>query len=94
MREQIDMLTFMHNGYRPFGDTDARAIVICSEEPVVFLFISKIANVVRLDSLDDPRPHVNVATQTVGDYRRMNFLDRLASRGSPRIVKPGEAEPN
>jgi len=97
MREQIEMLTLMDDDYRAFGEADGRGIVICSEEPVDFHPINKTANVVRVDSLDDAIPHVNVATQTVGFYpfnRMVTYRDRLASCGAQRIVHLGEAGPS
>ena len=97
MREQIEMLTLMDDDYRAFGETNGKGIVICSEEPVDFHPINKTANVVRVDSLDDAIPHVNVATQTVGFYpfnRMAAYRDRLASCGAQRIVHLGEAGPS
>lgn len=97
MREHIEMLTLMDDDYRAFGETDGKGIVICSEEPVDFHPINKTANVVRVDSLDDAIPHVNVATQTVGFYpfnRMAAYRDRLASCGAQRIVHLGEAGPS
>lgn len=97
MREQIEMLTLMDDDYRAFGETDGKGIVVCSEEPVDFHPINKTANVVRVDSLDDAIPYVNVATQTVGFYpfdRMPTYRDRLASCGAQRIVHLGEAGPS
>ena len=96
MREEIDMLSMLEDEYRVWGKTDGKGLVIRSEEPVDFHPINKVANVVRVDSLDDAVKWVNVATQTVGffPFNRMDdYRDRLASGGAQRIVHLGEAGP-
>lgn len=96
LRERIDTLVMLDE-FRVWGRTDGTGLVIRSEDPVDFHPINKIANVVRVDSLDDAVRHVNVATQTVGFYpfqRMADFRDRLASGGAQRIVRLGEAGPS
>lgn len=96
MREEIDMLAMMDDEFRVWGRTDGKGLVIRSEEPVDFHPINKVANVVRVDSLDDAVKYVNVATQTVGFFpfdRMADYRDRLASGGAQRIVHLGEAGP-
>ncbi len=96
MREEIDMLSMMDDEFRVWGKTDGKGLVIRSEEPVDFHPINKVANVVRVDSLDDAVKWVNVATQTVGFFpfdRMADYRDRLASGGAQRIVHLGEAGP-
>lgn len=97
MREQIETLTLMDDEFTVVGKTDGKGLVICSEEPVDFHPINKVANVVRVDSLDDAVRWINVATQTVGFYpfhRMPDYRDRLASGGAQRIVHLGEAGPS
>jgi hypothetical protein len=96
MREQIETLMLMDDEFAVWGKTDGTGLVIRSEEPVDFHPINKVANVVRVDSLDDATKWVNVATQTVGFYpfdRMVDYRDRLASGGAQRIVHLGEAGP-
>lgn len=97
MREQIETLTLMDDEFTVVGKPDGKGLVVCSEEPVDFHPINKVANVVRVDSLDDAVRWVNVATQTVGFYpfhRMPDYRDRLASGGAQRIVHLGEAGPS
>jgi Acyl-CoA reductase (LuxC) len=97
LREQVGALSLMEDDYRVWGRTDGKGLVIRSEEPVDFHPINKIANVVRVDRLDDAVKWVNVATQTVGFYpfdRMADYRDRLASSGAQRIVQLGEAGPS
>ena len=97
LREQIDMLAMLDDEFRLWGKTDGKGLVIRSDEPVDFHPINKIANVVRVDSLDDAVKYINVATQTVGFYpfdRMADYRDRLASGGAQRIVHLGEAGPS
>ncbi|MDE2301330.1 MAG: long-chain-fatty-acyl-CoA reductase [Sphingomonadales bacterium] len=97
MREEIEALMMMDDDYRVWGKTDGRGLVIRSDEPVDFHPINKVANVVRVDRLDDAVRYINVATQTVGFYpfhRMPDYRDRLASGGAQRIVHLGEAGPS
>jgi hypothetical protein len=97
MREQIETLMLMDDEFAVWGKTDGTGLVIRSEEPVDFHPINKVANVVRVDSLDDATKWVNVATQTVGFYpfdRMADYRDRLASGGAQRVVHLGEAGPS
>jgi hypothetical protein len=97
LRGQIDSLALLEDDFRVWGRTDGTGVVIRSEEPVDFHPTNKIANVVRVDSLDDAVEHVNVATQTVGFFpfgRMAAYRDRLASAGAQRIVRLGEAGPS
>ncbi|MET9387118.1 acyl-CoA reductase [Streptomyces sp. NPDC002928] len=97
LREQVETLQLLDDDFRVWGRTDGTGVVIRSEEPVDFHPINKIANVVRVDSLDDAVRGVNVATQTVGFYpfeRMADYRDRLASCGAQRIVRLGEAGPS
>ena len=97
LREQVNTLMMLDDEYRVYGKTDGKGLVIRSDEPVDFHPINKIANVVRVDSLDDAMKYVNVATQTVGFYpfeRMPDYRDRLASGGAQRIVRLGEAGPS
>jgi hypothetical protein len=96
LREQVETLTMLDDEYRIWGRTDGRGLVIRSDAPVDFHPINKIANVVRVDSLDQAVRYVNVATQTVGFYpfdRMADYRDRLASGGAQRVVRLGEAGP-
>lgn len=97
LKEQVEVLGMMDDEYRVWGKTDGKGVVIRSEEPVDFHPINKIANVVRVDSLDQAVKWVNVATQTVGFFpfdRMADYRDRLASGGAQRIVHLGEAGPS
>ncbi len=97
LREQVETLIMLDDEYAVFGKTDGKGLVIRSDEPVDFHPINKIANVVRVNSLDDAVKYINVATQTVGFYpfkRMADFRDRLASGGAQRIVHLGEAGPS
>ncbi|MCB2076783.1 MAG: long-chain-fatty-acyl-CoA reductase [Novosphingobium sp.] len=96
LKEQVETLMMLDDEYRLWGKADGKGLVIRSDEPVDFHPINKIANVVRVDSLDDAVKWVNVATQTVGFYpfdRMADYRDRLASGGAQRIVHLGEAGP-
>ncbi|HET8711147.1 MAG TPA: acyl-CoA reductase, partial [Spongiibacteraceae bacterium] len=68
LREQVETLMMLDDEYTVFGKTDGKGLVIRSDEPVDFHPINKIANVVRVDTLDDAVKYINVATQTVGFY--------------------------
>jgi len=97
LKEQVEMLMMLDDEYGTWGRADGKGLVIRSDEPVDFHPINKIANVVRVDSLDDAVKWVNVATQTVGfwPFNRMpDYRDRLASGGAQRIVHLGEAGPS
>ncbi|MET8207718.1 acyl-CoA reductase [Streptomyces sp. NPDC005373] len=97
LREQVETLSLLDDDFRVWGRTDGTGVVIRSDEPVDFHPINKIADVVRVDSLDDAVRGVNVATQTVGFYpfeRMADYRDRLASCGAQRIVRLGEAGPS
>ncbi|MFF0081867.1 acyl-CoA reductase [Streptomyces canus] len=97
LREQIETLHLLDDDFRVWGRTDGTGVVIRSDEPVDFHPLNKVANVVRVDSLDDAVRGVNVATQTVGFYpfeRITDYRDRLASRGAQRVVRLGEAGPS
>jgi hypothetical protein len=97
LREQVETLMMLDDEYGVWGRTDGTGVVIRSDEPVDFHPINKTANVVRVDSLDDALVGVNVATQTVGFYpfeRMADYRDRLASCGSQRIVRLGDAGPS
>jgi len=96
LKEHIETLTMLDDDFRVWGRSDGKGVVIRSDEPVDFHPINKIANVVRVDSLDDAVKWVNVATQTIGFYpfdRMAQYRDRLASGGAQRIVHLGEAGP-
>ena len=96
LKEQVEMLMMLDDEYATWGRADGKGLVIRSDEPVDFHPINKIANVVRVDSLDDAVKWVNVATQTVGFWpfdRMADYRDRLASGGAQRIVHLGEAGP-
>ena len=97
LKEQVEALRMMDDDYGVWGKTDGKGLVIRSDEPVDFHPINKIANVVRVDRLDDVVKFVNVATQTVGFYpfeRMADYRDRLASGGAQRVVHLGEAGPS
>jgi hypothetical protein len=97
LKEQVEALMFLDDEYGVWGRTDGRGLVIRSEAPVDFHPINKIANVVRVDALDDAIKWVNVATQTIGFYpfhRMPDYRDRLASAGAQRVVHLGEAGPS
>ncbi len=97
LKEQVEALRMMDDDYGVWGKTDGKGLVIRSDEPVDFHPINKIANVVRVDRLDDAVRFVNVATQTVGFYpfeRMPDYRDRLASGGAQRVVHLGEAGPS
>lgn len=97
LREQVEALMLLDDEYGTWGNADGRGLVIRSDEPVDFHPINKIANVVRVDRLDDAVKWINVATQTVGFYpfdRIADYRDRLASGGAQRIVHLGEAGPS
>jgi hypothetical protein len=56
--------------------------------------LSKISNVVLVDSLSDAVRYVNVATQTIGVYpfeRKADLRDNLASAGGQRVCRVGTA---
>ncbi len=94
LREEVEALMMMDDDYRVWGKTDGRGVVIRSEEPVDFHPINKIANVVRLDSLDEAVRHVNVATQTIGFYpaeRMADYRDALGAGGAQRVCPLGDA---
>lgn len=96
LKEQVEALMFLDDDYRVWGRTDGSGLVIRSSAPVDFHPINKIANVVRVESLDDAVQWINVATQTVGFFpfeRMARYRDRLASAGAQRIVHLGEAGP-
>ncbi|MGC5256495.1 acyl-CoA reductase [Gordonia sp. DT218] len=97
LREQIDSLMMLDDEFGVWGRTDGSGMVIRSDEPVDFHPINKIANVIRVDSLDDAMKYINVATQTVGFYpfgRIADYRDRLAGGGVQRVVHLGEAGPS
>jgi hypothetical protein len=97
LKEQVETLMMLDDEFRLWGKGDGKGLVIRSDEPVDFHPINKIANVVRVDSLDDAVRYINVATQTVGFYpfdRMADYRDRLASGGAQRIVHLGEAGPS
>jgi hypothetical protein len=94
MREEIEMLRLMDDGYRVWGKFDGSGIVILSDKPVEFHPTGKTANVVHVGSLDEAVRYVNVATQTIGVYppeRKAMLRDRLASAGGQRVVRLGSA---
>ena len=94
LKEEVETLMMLDDEFRCWGKADGKGLVIRSDEPVDFHPINKIANVVRVDSLDDAIRYVNVATQTVGFYpfdRMPAYRNRLASGGAQRIVHLGEA---
>ncbi|MEB8341449.1 acyl-CoA reductase [Streptomyces endophyticus] len=94
LREQIEALRMLDDEFRVWGRADGTGVVIRSDEPVDFHPINKVANVVRVDSLDDALRGVTVATQTVGFHpsdRMADYRDRLASCGAQRVVRLGEA---
>lgn len=97
LKEQVEALMMMDDEFGTWGRADGKGLVIRSDEPVDFHPINKIANVVRVDSLDDAVKWINVATQTVGFYpfnRMADYRDRLAAGGAQRIVHLGEAGPS
>ncbi|WP_306320048.1 MULTISPECIES: acyl-CoA reductase [unclassified Streptomyces] len=97
LREQIETLRLLDDEFRVWGRADGSGVVIRSDEPVDFHPINKVANVVRVDSLDDAVRGVTVATQTVGFHpfdRMVDYRDRLASCGAQRVVRLGEAGPS
>ncbi len=94
LREEIEVMQLMDNGYRVWGSPDGSGLVIRSNEPVEFHPSNKTANVVQVPSLADALRYVNVATQTVGVYpdaRKPELRDGLASRGAQRVVRLGSA---
>jgi hypothetical protein len=94
MREEIEALQMMGDGYRVWGTFDGAGIVILTDEPVEFHPTGKTANVVHLKSLDDAIRYVNVATQTIGVYppeHKARLRDRIASAGGQRLVRLGGA---
>ncbi|MGW0684047.1 acyl-CoA reductase [Streptomyces sp. NPDC002754] len=97
LRERIEALRMLDDEFRVWGRADGSGVVIRSDEPVDFHPINKVANVVRVDSLDDALRGVTVATQTVGFHpfdRMADYRDRLASCGAQRVVRLGEAGPS
>ncbi|MFJ8926056.1 acyl-CoA reductase [Streptomyces sp. NPDC102364] len=97
LREQIEALRMLDDEFRVWGRADGSGMVIRSDEPVDFHPINKVANVVRVDALDDALRGVTVATQTVGFHpfdRMTDYRDRLASCGAQRVVRLGEAGPS
>ncbi|MHC5257790.1 acyl-CoA reductase [Streptomyces sp. UC4497] len=97
LRERIEALRMLDDEFRVWGRADGSGVVIRSDEPVDFHPINKVANVVRVDSLDDALCGVTVATQTVGFHpfhRMADYRDRLASCGAQRVVRLGEAGPS
>jgi Acyl-CoA reductase (LuxC) len=97
LKEQVEALMMMDDDFSVFGRADGKGLVIRSDEPVDFHPTNKIANVVRVDSLDNAVKWVNVATQTVGFYpfnRMADYRDRLAAAGAQRVVQLGEAGPS
>jgi hypothetical protein len=94
MREEIEMLQVMEDGYRVWGKFDGCGIVILSDKPVDFHPTGKTANVVHVESLDEAIRYINVATQTIGIYppqRKEILRDRIASAGGQRVVRLGSA---
>jgi Acyl-CoA reductase (LuxC) len=97
LKEQVEALMMMDDDYSVFGRTDGKGLVIRSDAPVDFHPINKIANVVRVDRLDDAIKWVNVATQTIGffpPHRMPDYRDRIAAAGGQRVVQLGEAGPS
>ncbi len=91
--DEIEALQFMGEEFRVWGLGAGRGLVIRSEQPVDFHPVSKTANVVRVDSLDEALRYVNVATQTVGVYpyeRAFELRDGLSSGGAQRVTRLGE----
>jgi hypothetical protein len=94
VRDEIEVLAMMDEGFRVFGGFDGRGMVILSDQPVDFHPTNKTANVVHVNSLDDAIRYVNVATQTIGIYpaeRKAHLRDRIASGGGQRICRLGTA---
>lgn len=94
LRDEIEILGMMEEGFRVFGTFDGRGVVILSDEPVDFHPVNKTANVVHVKSLDDAIKYVNVATQTIGIYpyeRKQTLRDRIASGGGQRLCRLGTA---
>ncbi len=97
LKEQVEALMMMDDEYGVWGRTDGKGLVIRSEAPVDFHPINKIANVVRVDSLNDAVKWVNVATQTVGFYppeRMPDYRDLLGAGGAQRVCQLGDAGPS
>ncbi len=97
LKEQVEALMMMDDEYGVWGRTDGKGLVIRSDAPVDFHPINKIANVVRVDSLNDAVKWVNVATQTVGFYppeRMADYRDLLGAGGAQRVCRLGDAGPS
>ncbi len=97
IKEQVEALMFMDDEYGVWGKADGKGLVIRSDAPVDFHPINKIANVVRVDRLDDAVKWVNVATQTIGFYpsqRMADYRDALGAGGAQRVCPLGEAGPS
>ncbi|MGE0383390.1 MAG: acyl-CoA reductase [Gammaproteobacteria bacterium] len=94
LREEIQSLAELDEGFRVWGKFDGRGVVIRSDEPVEFHPDGKIVNVVPVASLREAVRYANVATQTVGVYppaRKVEVRDLLMSAGVQRVVSLGIA---
>lgn len=94
IREEIEVMQAMDDGFKVWGRFDGRGLVILSDRPVDFHPMGKTANVVMVPTLDDAVRYVNVATQTIGVYpaeRKVGLRDRIASAGGQRLCKLGGA---
>jgi hypothetical protein len=94
LREEIEVMQAMDDGFRVWGRFDGRGMVILSDKPVDFHPAGKTANVVMVPSLEDAVRYVNVATQTIGVYpagRKAGLRDRIASSGGQRLCILGSA---
>lgn len=94
MREEIEVMQAMDDGFKVWGRFDGRGLVILSDKPVDFHPSGKTANVVMVPSLEEALRYVNVATQTIGVYpaeRKVGLRDRIASSGGQRLCRLGSA---
>lgn len=94
LREEIEVMQAMDEGFKVWGRFDGRGLVILSEGPVDFHPLGKTANVVPVPSLEHAVRYVNVATQTIGVWpaeRKAALRDPIASAGGQRLCRLGSA---
>jgi Acyl-CoA reductase (LuxC) len=97
LAEEVQALRLTSDEHRVIGgDAEGAVIVSQTNEPVDFarLLANRTANLVPVDTLDEPIRACNAYTQTIGIYPesvKLQIRDRLALHGAQRLVSLGYA---
>lgn len=98
LKEEIDAIRLMSDGFQIFGGRSNEGAIIVSQEdePVDFsrMLACRVANLVPVDDIETAVKSVNAYTQTIGIYPeslKLQLRDRLAYQGGQRLVSLGGA---